>query len=60
MSGDNLTKIAQEYGFGNNWQTIWNYNVGAGSPRSSADKATLLRQGPNLIYSGQQIYIPPK
>lgn len=60
VAGDNLTKIAQEYGFGNNWQTLWQYNTGPSSPRSAADKATLLRQGPNLIYPGQTIYIPPK
>lgn len=60
VSGDNLTKIAEEYGYGTNWQAIWNYNVGPSSPHSAAAKATLLKQGPNLIYAGQTIYIPPK
>lgn len=60
VSGDNLTKIAEEYGYGTNWQAIWNFNVGPSSPHSAAAKATLVKQGPNLIYAGQTIYIPPK
>lgn len=60
IAGDNLTKIAEEYGYGTDWQAIWNFNVGPSSPHDAASKATLVKQGPNLIFPGQTIYIPPK
>lgn len=60
VAGDTLTKIAEENGFGANWQAIWQYNTGPASPRTATDKAILLKQGPNLILPGQTIYIPPR
>lgn len=60
VAGDTLTKIAEESGYGADWQAIWNYNIGPSSPQSAQAKAVLVRQTPNRIYPGQTIYIPPK
>lgn len=63
VPGDSYSKIAQENGVqasGNTpaWQVLYNYNIGPNSPHSAAARAKLQSQGPNLIYSGQTIYIP--
>lgn len=55
--GDTLSSIAAK--FGETWQQVWAYNLQAGV-RSAADQATLKKRGPNLIYRGEQIYIPKK
>jgi hypothetical protein len=54
--GDSLSSIAAKYH--TTWQALWSFNTGAQSPHSAQAKATLLKQGPNLIYAGQTIYIP--
>lgn len=54
--GDNLSSIAAKYH--TTWQALWSFNTGAQSPHSAQAKATLLKQGPDLLYAGQTIYIP--
>lgn len=63
VSGDSYSKIASEYHVPNQgstpaWEVLYNYNIGPSSPHSAAARAELQKQGPNLIYSGQTVYIP--
>lgn len=55
--GDNLTKIAKAYGISE--ANLWAYNITRGV-RPAATIATLKARGPNLLYSNEKIYIPPK
>lgn len=55
-SGDNLTKIATEYG--TSAAALWAYNIGPSSPHSKAAIAKLKAQGENKLLAGQQIAIP--
>lgn len=58
LPGDSFSKIAAKYGvFGGNGLSLYNYNINSAG-RSSADIATLKQRGPNLIYSGETVYIP--
>jgi len=54
--GDNLSTIAAKYH--TTWQALWSFNTGSNSPRDASAKATLLKRGPNLLYAGEEIYIP--
>lgn len=54
--GDNLSTIAAKYH--TTATALFSYNTGASSPHSASARAQLLKQGPNLIYAGQTIYIP--
>jgi len=56
QSGDTLSSIAAKYH--TTWQALWSFNTGSSSPRTASAKATLLKRGPNLLYSGEEIYIP--
>lgn len=56
-SGDNLTAIAKKYGVTE--AKLWAYNITKGV-RPAATIATLKARGPNLLYSNEKIYIPPK
>jgi LysM repeat protein len=56
QAGDTLSSIAAK--FHTTASALFSYNTGASSPHSAAARAQLLKQGPNLIYSGQTIYIP--
>src|SRR5579863_10101544 len=47
--GEYLAYIAAQYGF-TNWQTIWNH------PQNADLKN--LRQNPNVLFPGDQVYIP--
>lgn len=55
--GDTLAGIAKKYG--TNWQTLYKYNTTPGV-RPAATQQTLKKRGPNLLYSGETILIPPK
>lgn len=56
--GDSLSKIAAKFGvFNGNGVSLYDYNINSAG-RSSADVAVLKQRGPNLIYSGETIYIP--
>lgn len=55
--GDTLTSIAKKYGF--TAAQVYKYNTTSGVRTASAI-ATLKKRGPNLIYSNEKIYIPPK
>src|SRR5678816_4446023 len=50
-SGDYLSKIASEHGFAN-WRTIYD------DPHNAEFRR--LRPNPNLIYPGDQLFIPEK
>lgn len=54
--GDTLSGIAAKYH--TTWQALWSFNTGSSSPRTASAKATLLKRGPNLLYAGEEIYIP--
>lgn len=56
--GDNLSKIAQQFHYSGGGKGLYDYNVGPSSPHSKAAIATMKQRGPNLIYSGETIYIP--
>jgi hypothetical protein len=56
-TGDNLTTIAQQYG--TTAQALYAYNTTPGV-RPAATIATLKARGPNLVYAGETILIPPK
>lgn len=55
--GDTLSSIAKRYGL--TWQALWAYNTTAGV-RPAATIKTLQSRGPNLLYAGETILIPPK
>lgn len=55
--GDSLSSIAKKYG--TTWQALWAYNTTAGVRPADTIK-TLKSRGPNLLYSGETILIPPK
>lgn len=55
--GDSISSIAKRYGF--SWQQVYKYNTTAGVRTADAIK-TLKSRGPNKIYAGEKIYIPPK
>lgn len=54
--GDNLSTIAAKYH--TTAAALFSYNTGPQSPHSPQARAELLKQGKNLIYAGQTIYIP--
>lgn len=57
QSGNTLSGIAAR--FGETWQQVWAYNLKPGVRPAATDR--ILRQrGPNLLYPGEQIYIPEK
>lgn len=56
--GDTLSSIAQRYG--DTWQELWDYNTGPNSPHTKQAIADMKKRGPNLIYAGEEIYIPPE
>lgn len=63
VSGDSYSKIASEYHVPNQgstpaWEVLYNYNIGPSSPHSAAARAELQKQGQNLLYAGQTVYIP--
>lgn len=55
--GDTLSGIAKKYG--TTWQALFKYNTTKGV-RPDSTIATLKKRGPNLLYSGETILIPPK
>jgi nucleoid-associated protein YgaU len=55
--GDTLSSIAKKYG--TTWQALWTYNTTAGNRPADTIK-TLKSRGPNLLYAGETILIPPK
>lgn len=55
--GDTLSSIAKRYG--TTWQALWTYNTTKGH-RPDSTIATLKKRGPNLLYAGETILIPPK
>lgn len=63
VSGDSYSKIAAAYHVPNQgatpaWEVLYNYNIGPSSPHSQQARAELQKQGKDLIYPGQIIYIP--
>lgn len=54
--GETLSKIAEAYGFQNNWEPIWKYNTIVRVPPNPFTDSSL--KNPNLIYAGAMIYIP--
>ncbi len=63
VQGDSYSKIAAAYHVPNQgatpaWEVLYNYNIGPSSPHSQQARAELQKQGQNLIYPGQIIYIP--
>lgn len=63
VNGDSYSKIAADYHVPNQgavpaWEVLYNYNIGPSSPHSPAARAELQRQGKDLIYPGQTVYIP--
>lgn len=56
-AGDTLSSIASRNG--TTWQALWTYNTTPGN-RPAQTIATLKARGPNLLYSGETILIPPK
>lgn len=54
---DTLTSIGRKYGF--SWQELYKYNTTPGV-RDASTEATLKKRGPNLLYAGEKILIPPK
>ncbi len=54
--GDTLSSIAAKHH--TTWQALWSFNTGSSSPRNASAKATLLKRGPDLLYAGEEIYIP--
>lgn len=57
QKNDTISSIAKRYGF--TWQEVYKYNTTPGVRTASAIK-TLKSRGPNKIYSGEKLYIPPK
>lgn len=55
VHGETLSGIAREYG--RTEQQVWNYNITPGV-RPAATIAILKARGQNLLYAGEQIYIP--
>jgi len=56
-SGDTLTAIAKKYGVSE--ANLWAYNITPGV-RPASTIATLKARGQNLLYSNEEIMIPPK
>lgn len=56
-TGDTLSSIAKKYG--TTWQALFTYNTTPGVRPADTIK-TLKARGPNLLYSGETILIPPK
>lgn len=54
--GDTLSSIAAKYH--TTAAALFSYNTGSSSPHSASARAELQKQGPDLIYAGQTIYIP--
>ena len=55
--GDTLTGIAKRYG--TTWQALFKYNTTPGV-RPASTENTLKKRGPNLLYAGETILIPPR
>lgn len=58
--GDTLSSIAKAHGYGADWQAIWNFNISSAGGRPASTIATLKQRGPNTLFSGETILIPPK
>ena len=58
VAGDTLSGIARKYKVSGGWKTLWAYNTKPGN-RPSETIRKLKARGPNLLYSGETILIPP-
>ncbi|CAG0996658.1 hypothetical protein PHYC_02606 [Phycisphaerales bacterium] len=48
--GDSITSLSEQYGFF--WETVWNH--------AENSKLKNLRKDPNIIYNGDEVFIPEK
>jgi hypothetical protein len=55
--GESYSSIAAEYHYKPGGVALWRYNI-TSSPHSAEAKAKLKRQGADLLYHGQIVYIP--
>lgn len=55
--GESYSSIAAQYHYKAGGHALWVYNY-TSSPHSAEAKAKLKRQGANLLYHGQTVYIP--
>lgn len=58
---DTLSSIAAKFDIPS-WQTLWDYNIGTGPGTANRPAGTILTlkdRGPDLLYAGEEIYIPP-
>lgn len=55
--GESYSSIAKQYHYAPGGTALWKYNY-TSSPHSAEAKAKLKKQGANLLYHGQTVYIP--
>jgi cytoskeletal protein RodZ len=59
VHGDSLSKIAAKYHVPGGREALWKYNTTPGN-RPASSIATLKKRGPNLLFAGETILIPPQ